>query len=290
LKLKRHLSLISVVAVGLLALVALGGCISMDTGGGNRLDDLESRVLRLQGMVNQQRRTTEPLARFQANTSARLDAIETALNDLKGLKDTVARLQQQLGQPGAPVTPGQAGAAQVTLAQLAARVTAIEQRLHMARPGPQPPAGPPAAPPAPPTAGPRPTPTPPPTAAPASPEALFQQARTLYRQRRFAAALIKFRDFLGQNPKHALAASAQFGIGDCLFYQKRYEDAIVQYQRVVERFRRSPLVPTAMLQQAQAFLQMRDKMAARELLRRVISRYPRSQAARVARARLSAIR
>ncbi len=259
----------------------------MDTGGGSRLDDLESRVLRLQGMVNQQRRVTEPMARFQANTNARLDAIETTLNDLKGLKDTVAKLQQQLGQPGAAVAPGQAGAAQVTLAQLAARVTAIEQRLQMARPGPRPPAAPPTTPP---TVRPRPTPTPPPAAAPASPEALFQQARTLYRQRRFAAALIKFREFLTQNPKHAMAASAQFGIGDCLFYQQRYEDAIVQYQRVVERYRRSPLVPMAMLQQAQAFLKMRDKMAARELLRRVISRYPRSQAARIARARLSALR
>jgi tol-pal system protein YbgF len=287
--LKRQLPLFSAVAAGLLALMALGGCISMDTGGGGRLDDLESRVLRLQGMVNQQRRTTEPMARFQANTNARLDAIETALNDLKGLKDTVARLQQQLGQPGAAVTPGQAGAAQVTVAQLAARVSAIEQRLHMARTAP-PPARPPAPRPTPPAAGPRPTPAPPPAAAPASAEAQFQQARTLYRQRSFAAALVKFREFLSQNPKHALAASAQFGVGDCLFYQKRYEDAIVQYQRVVERYRRSPLVPTAMLQQAQAFLQMRDKMAARELLRRVISRYPRSQAARVARARLSAIR
>lgn len=289
----RKLSKIILVAV-LAGLFCLPGCVT-DSGLDRRVQELESQMYLIRRQVRQKDSSTQGSAVFKANATAKLDALERQLTELKGALD---KLQHQLGVSGAS---GQAGAAQVTLAALAARMARIERRLGIKPPATAPVASKPATPARPTTpvkptapAVPKPTapvPVKPKTAPkPVTPSESYNSAYRLFKTGKYAGARAAFESFLKKHPKDPKASNAQFWIGECYYYQRRYEESVLSYNKVLKLYPHSGKVPSAMLKQAFAFEKLGDKMSSRILLRRVIRRFPGTSQAKIARAKLKTTR
>ncbi len=119
---------------------------------------------------------------------------------------------------------------------------------------------------------------------------LYRDAYETYQKGDSEGARRKFEAFLKQYPNTGLSGNAQFWIGETYFVKKDYERAILEYEKVMAKYPEGDKIPAAMFKQALAFLELGDKTNARNLLRRVIERYPHSEQAEMAKKRLEAIK
>jgi len=95
-----------------------------------------------------------------------------------------------------------------------------------------------------------------------------------------------YEEYARKWPSDPKSAEAGFRAGELLFGQKRFREALLSFGRVAEDFPRSERAPTAMLGAAESMarLDMKDEAAA--VLGQLIEKYPKSDAAAKARARL----
>jgi tol-pal system protein YbgF len=100
----------------------------------------------------------------------------------------------------------------------------------------------------------------------------------------------KFEVFLKQYPNTELSDNAQFWIGETYYLKKDYERAILEYEKAIVKYPEGDKIPAAIFKQALAFLELGDKTNARNLLRRVIEKYPRSDQADVAKKKLETVK
>ncbi len=100
----------------------------------------------------------------------------------------------------------------------------------------------------------------------------------------------KFEAFLKQYPNTELSDNAQFWIGETYYLKKDYEKAVLEYEKVITKYPEGDKVPAALYKQALAFLELGDKTNARNLLKKVIERYPSSDQAQMAKKKLEAIK
>lgn len=119
---------------------------------------------------------------------------------------------------------------------------------------------------------------------------LYSDAYQTYQKGDMEEARRKFEVFLKQYPNTTFSDNAQFWIGETFYAKKDYEKAILEYEKVMVKYPEGDKVSAALLKQALAFLELGDKPNARNLLRRVIDRYPQSEQAETARKRLETIR
>jgi tol-pal system protein YbgF len=99
----------------------------------------------------------------------------------------------------------------------------------------------------------------------------------------------KFEAFLKQYPNTELSGHAQFWIGETYYKKKDYEKAILEYEKAITKYPEGSKVPAALFKQGLAFLELGDKANARNLFKRVIERYPRSDQAEMAKKKLEAM-
>jgi tol-pal system protein YbgF len=119
---------------------------------------------------------------------------------------------------------------------------------------------------------------------------LYNDAYQTYQKGDMEEARRRFEVFLKHYPNTSFSDNAQFWIGETYFAKKDYEKAILEYEKVMAKYPEGDKVPAALLKQAFAFLELGDRPNGRNLLRRVIDRYPQSEQAEIARKRLEAIR
>ncbi|MBM4277788.1 MAG: tol-pal system protein YbgF [Deltaproteobacteria bacterium] len=100
----------------------------------------------------------------------------------------------------------------------------------------------------------------------------------------------KFEAFLKQYPNMELSDNAQFWIGETYYLKKDFEKAILEYEKAIVKYPEGDKVPSALLKQGLAFLELGDKTNARNLLRRVTDRYPQTEQAEIAKKRLETIK
>ena len=100
----------------------------------------------------------------------------------------------------------------------------------------------------------------------------------------------KFEAFLKQYPNTELSGHAQFWIGETYYQKKDFEKAILEYEKAITKYPEGSKVPAALLKQGLAFLELGDKANARNLFKRVIERYPRSEQADMAKKQLEAVK
>lgn len=127
------------------------------------------------------------------------------------------------------------------------------------------------------------------TAAEEGPEEFYQQIDALFKKRQYEEAAALYAQFLERYPTHALAPSAQFFLGECRYFQREYEDAIFEYDKVIKQYPRSDRVSNALLKQGFAFYNIGDKTTATLLLKQLVSQYPDSYSAGVAKKRLQTL-
>ena len=100
----------------------------------------------------------------------------------------------------------------------------------------------------------------------------------------------KFEAFLKQYPNMELSDNAQFWIGETYFLKKDFEKAILEYEKVIVKYPEGDKVSSALLKQGLAFLELGDKMSARNLLKRVTDRFPQTEQAEIAKKKLESIK
>jgi tol-pal system protein YbgF len=128
-----------------------------------------------------------------------------------------------------------------------------------------------------------------PTAAsPSSAEAkrLYQAALGDYQRGKFDLAAQGFRTYLQQAPTGDVADTAQYYLGESLYSAKDYRGAITEFERLVRDFPQSPQVPSAFLKTGYAYYEIKDSVQGRRALRTLIEKYPTSNDAKLAEAKL----
>jgi tol-pal system protein YbgF len=119
---------------------------------------------------------------------------------------------------------------------------------------------------------------------------LYKDAYETFQKGNVEGARRKFEAFLKQYPNTELSDNAQFWIGETYFLKKDFEKAILEYEKAIVKYPEGDKIPAALFKQALAFLELGDKTNARNLLKRVIERYPHSEQAEMAKKRLEGIK
>ncbi len=252
---------------GIPALVLLGavfGCVPIQSG--QRMErDLEEMKRRLaaveQSAVQDQAGEVEgrldALARNHADLQAGLDALRVELQSVSGRFEDMARDRTQVRE-------------EVSLMQedLGLKLAVLEERLVKLEgkvPGQV--MAPPEA---------------------ETPEALYKRSLEMIQKKsEFARGREMLQEFLKRYPRNDLAVNAMYWIGEAYYGEKKYENAILQFQDVIQKYGDHPKVAAALLKQGLAFYALSDVKNARVILQKVVGSYPNSQEAAKARERLA---
>ena len=120
-----------------------------------------------------------------------------------------------------------------------------------------------------------------------APEALYQKGLDAVRQgENFARARQLLDQFVQENPKHELVVNARYWIGEAWYGEGKFENAILQFQDVIQEYGDHSKVAAALLKQALAFQQLGDKTNSKVLLQRLVEKFPSSSQAKEAKKRL----
>jgi tol-pal system protein YbgF len=114
----------------------------------------------------------------------------------------------------------------------------------------------------------------------------YQAAYRDYQRGNFDLAIAGFRDFLGASPNSDMADNASYWIAESLFSQKKYRDAIAQFDAVVNKYPKSEKVPGALLKKGYAYINVGERAQGVVQLQYVLHEHPKSQEASLARQRL----
>jgi len=82
---------------------------------------------------------------------------------------------------------------------------------------------------------------------------LYNLARQRLDQGQPAKARELFQDFMNRYPKDELAANAQYWIGETYYAEKKWNDSIVEFQKVLKEYKGSDKVPDALLKIGMSF-------------------------------------
>ena len=117
----------------------------------------------------------------------------------------------------------------------------------------------------------------------------YQKAKQAFDAGDYETARDGFAALLKRYPKSKNADNAQFWIGEIYYREKWYEKAILEYQKVVEKYPKGNKVAAALLKQGFSFSSLKDKANARLILKELIRKYPDSKEAKIARKKLQGI-
>jgi len=119
---------------------------------------------------------------------------------------------------------------------------------------------------------------------------LYKDAYETFHKGDLEGARRKLEAFLKQYPNTELSDNAQFWIGETYYLKKDFEKAILEYEKAMVKYPEGDKIPAALFKQALAFLELGDKTNARNLLKRVIEKYPHSDQAEMAKKKLETIK
>jgi tol-pal system protein YbgF len=111
-------------------------------------------------------------------------------------------------------------------------------------------------------------------------EDLFQQAYLHFQKGDYRLARSYWEEYLKRYPKGRWVGQAYYWVGETYFKEKNYEEAIIYYQKLIDLPEPNPFKPKALLKQAEAFLQLKDKKAAEIVLKKLVKTFPGTQEAK----------
>ncbi|MBW1917847.1 MAG: tol-pal system protein YbgF [Deltaproteobacteria bacterium] len=236
-----------------------------------------------------------PSAEKLADLSSRIDGLQARLQRLEGqVEENRYHLRQlQEAQVRKPEKQPEL-VAKVDKEPPAKEEPAEAQESPSAAPVPTPSAAPPVAPVAPQTPTAKPpalatAPLPPKAAqgqaATASPEEtkVFKEGMELFRKKSYKAARQKFNRYLSDHPNGAKAVEARYFLADTFYQERQLDEAIVEFNKVVDQYPKSVLAPPALLKQALAFQAQGKTKVYNLILEKIVADYPQSAAAQQAR-------
>jgi len=117
---------------------------------------------------------------------------------------------------------------------------------------------------------------------------LYDRVMEEFKHRDYEAALAGFRFFIEVHRRSALAANAQYWIGECQYRMGRYKDALTAFYNVVSYYPLSQKLAASTLKIGQTYSKLGDQDKARMMYERVVDQYPDSSEAEVARKAIDA--
>ncbi len=252
----------------LAATLAAAGCGSSQLDSmEQQLADVQRQVLQIQkqgsskeevaGLQTQAAEQTRNLLKAQADIQLELQSLSSLIEQLEGkLEDTNYRL-----------------------AQLSQQIAATNQQIKGLRPAdamPPPGSG---------NGGGGPISG----AAAADPETLYRTSYNDYLRGNYDLAILGFRQYLESFGSTDLADNASYWIGESYYRQKRFQDAIREFDNVVTQYPNSDKVASALLRKGYAYLELGEQSKGVVQLQNVIRRYPKSDEANLARQQLSSL-
>ncbi|MDR7148620.1 tol-pal system protein YbgF [Hydrogenophaga palleronii] len=127
------------------------------------------------------------------------------------------------------------------------------------------------------------------TAAPAE-QRDYEAAMAVLRRSEFPAAASAYASFLQRYPESGYTPSVLYWLGNAQYANRAYKEAIESHRRLISQFPGHQRVPEGMLALANSQVEMKDSKAARRTLEDLVKIHPGSEAASVARERLSRLR
>ena len=205
----------------------------------------------------------------QANSGTRLDTMST---QVQGLSDNLEEIKSRLGKLNQQ------------LVDLQNSVQGIDAKISSGGAAPA-------------TGGANTTPTagnvPPSTPGTAAPSGPGPSADMLYsnglkdiQSGKYDLARSEFQDYLKYYGNTDLASNAQFYIGEIYYRQKNYQQAISEYDKVVNNYPKSFKLAPARLHRATSMLALGQKSSGIRELREIVRLFPGSEEERYARAQL----
>jgi tol-pal system protein YbgF len=119
-----------------------------------------------------------------------------------------------------------------------------------------------------------------------SSDTLYQNALRDFSTGKYDLARQEFSDFVRTFPTNELSSNAQFYLGEISYQQGNYQDALAQYEIVMSNYPRSFKLAAAMLKKSFAELELGMKSSGIRDLRELVRRFPGSDEARRAQAKL----
>ena len=119
---------------------------------------------------------------------------------------------------------------------------------------------------------------------------MYDKALGLFKAGKYQKAYDLFNSYAEKYPKSRLAVNSRFWAADCMFKQKEYALAILEYQNVIADHPRHDKAPAALLKQGMAFEALEDRDTARIVYNKIISDFPKSEQATTARSKLKKLK
>jgi tol-pal system protein YbgF len=96
-----------------------------------------------------------------------------------------------------------------------------------------------------------------------------------------------YNDFLKKWPRDPSAGDAHFGLGETYFTDDKCREALYEYGKVIQDFTASKAVPQALLRSADCFKKLKMVAESKLALEEVVTKHPRSDAAKSAKVKLA---
>ena len=121
---------------------------------------------------------------------------------------------------------------------------------------------------------------------PPSADTLYSNGLRDIQSGKYDLARAEFQDYLKYYGKTDLASNAQFYIGEIAYKQRNYQQAINEYDKVLNNYPKSFKLAPALLHRGMALVELGQKSSGIRDLREVVRRFPGSEEDRYARAKL----
>lgn len=202
----------------------------------------------------------------QANSGARLDTMSTQVqglsDNLEEIKSRLGKLNQQLVDLQNSVQSMDAKISGSAPASASGTATPTASSISPSGSSAMPPAGAPSA------------------------DTLYQNGLRDIQSGKYDLARSEFQDYLKYYANTDLASNAQFYIGEMAYKQKNYQEAITEYDKVLNNYPKSFKLAPARLHRGMALIELGQKTAGIRELREVTKLYPGSEEDRYARGKL----
>jgi tol-pal system protein YbgF len=201
----------------------------------------------------------------QANSGTRLDTMST---QVQGLSDNLEEIKSRLGKVNQQLVDLQNSVQNID-ARLAGGTPSSAPSGLAGSPGPgagstsTSPAGP-----------------------PPSADTLYSNGLRDITSGKYDLARSEFQDYLKYYGDTDLASNAQFYLGEIAYSQRNYEEAVQEYDKVLNNYPKSFKLAPARLKKGMALIELNQKNAGVRELREVVKRYPGTEEERRARAKL----
>jgi tol-pal system protein YbgF len=117
----------------------------------------------------------------------------------------------------------------------------------------------------------------------------YQSAYRDYQRGNYDLAVAGFRDFAAKNPNSELSGNAAYWIGESLYSQKKYREAIQQFDSVVTKYPKSDKVAGALLKKGYSYIALGEKSQGIVQLQYVVHEHPTTPEAALARQKLKSL-